>query len=119
VNEEPYIDSDEEVESIMQALKQNRPAPLAEKPFYFTKRRRQCFRLRDILLDAITPKAPVTNEHIHSTMMPNMNDNNMGHGRQPYFQGVSGMNFPGNPGVDTMFGDSNNPSSASPSFSVR
>ncbi|KAG0183938.1 hypothetical protein DFQ28_000451 [Apophysomyces sp. BC1034] len=56
VQQDDYIDSDEEVESVMQAIRQSCPAPLAEKPFYFVKRRRQCFRLRDILLDAITPK---------------------------------------------------------------
>lgn len=50
-----FIDSDEEVENIMQALKYSQPIPLAQKSYYFVKRRRQCFRLRDILLDAITP----------------------------------------------------------------
>ncbi|KAI9469961.1 MAG: hypothetical protein EXX96DRAFT_453342, partial [Benjaminiella poitrasii] len=55
-NEEPFVDSDEEVENIMQAFKQSRPTPLAEKRYFFVKRRRQCFRLRDILVDAITPK---------------------------------------------------------------
>lgn len=55
--EEQYINSDEEVENVMYAVKESRPAPLAERPFYFVKRRRQCYRLRDILLDAITPKA--------------------------------------------------------------
>lgn len=57
MNEETFIDSDEEVENIMQALKYSKPVPLAQKPFFFVKRRRQCFRLRDILLDAITPKS--------------------------------------------------------------
>ncbi|KAI7899349.1 uncharacterized protein BX663DRAFT_441511 [Cokeromyces recurvatus] len=55
-NDESFIDSDEEVENVMQAFKQSRPTPLAEKRYYFVKRRRQCFRLRDILVDAITPK---------------------------------------------------------------
>ncbi|KAF7721238.1 hypothetical protein EC973_005020 [Apophysomyces ossiformis] len=61
VPQDDYIDSDEEVESVMQAIRQSCPAPLAEKPFYFVKRRRQCFRLRDILLDAITPKTMINN----------------------------------------------------------
>ncbi|KAI7887500.1 SCA7-domain-containing protein [Lichtheimia hyalospora FSU 10163] len=55
--EEQYINSDEELENVMHAVTESRPAPLAERPFYFVKRRRQCYRLRDILLDAITPKA--------------------------------------------------------------
>ncbi|KAI8369376.1 SCA7, zinc-binding domain-containing protein [Radiomyces spectabilis] len=54
---EEYVDSDEEVENVMQSLRLTRPAPLAERCYYFPKRRRQCYRLRDILLDAITPKA--------------------------------------------------------------
>lgn len=56
----PFIDSDEEVESVMQSIKRSRPSPLAQKPYFYTKRRRQCFRLKDILLDAITPKSSVT-----------------------------------------------------------
>ncbi|CDH54006.1 predicted protein [Lichtheimia corymbifera JMRC:FSU:9682] len=55
--EEQYINSDEELENVMYAVRESRPAPLAERPYYFVKRRRQCYRLRDILLDAITPKA--------------------------------------------------------------
>lgn len=61
VVEEPHVDSDEEVENIMQAVYSSRPTPLARKPYYFVKRRRQCFRLQDILLDAITPKSTTTN----------------------------------------------------------
>ncbi|KAI9301645.1 hypothetical protein BJ944DRAFT_168714 [Cunninghamella echinulata] len=55
-NNEDYFDSDEEVENIMQALRSNHPTPLAQKPNFYVKRKRQCFRLRDILLEAITPK---------------------------------------------------------------
>ncbi|KAI8973264.1 hypothetical protein BDF20DRAFT_824207 [Mycotypha africana] len=58
--DEPFIDSDEEVENVMQAIRLSKPTPLAQKPFHFVKRRRQCFRLRDILLDAITPKLEPT-----------------------------------------------------------
>jgi hypothetical protein len=53
---EDYFDSDEEVENVMQALRSNHPTPLAQKPYFYVKRQRQCFRLRDILLEAITPK---------------------------------------------------------------
>lgn len=64
----------------MHAVKESRPAPLAERPFYFVKRRRQCYRLRDILLDAITPKA-VSMVHSDSnntlTSLYNNNSNTM------------------------------------------
>ncbi|CAO0803621.1 unnamed protein product [Mucor circinelloides] len=67
LNDEPFVDSDEEVENVMQALKLSRPTPLAQKPFFFVKRRRQCFRLRDVLLDSITPKSATRNDtHIPS-----------------------------------------------------
>ncbi|KAI8334700.1 SCA7, zinc-binding domain-containing protein [Chlamydoabsidia padenii] len=55
-NNEDYFDSDEEVENVMQALRSNHPIPLAQKPYFYVKRQRQCYRLRDILLEAITPK---------------------------------------------------------------
>ncbi|KAI8370147.1 SCA7, zinc-binding domain-containing protein [Choanephora cucurbitarum] len=64
--EEAFVDSDEEVESVLQAFKFSKPMPLAQKSFFFTKRKRQCFRLRDILLDAITPK-PLNDSKITST----------------------------------------------------
>ncbi|KAI8148787.1 SCA7, zinc-binding domain-containing protein [Fennellomyces sp. T-0311] len=68
-NEEHYVNSDEEVESVIQAIRQSCPAPLAEKPFYFVKRRRQCYRLRDILLDTITPKAaPMAHSDSNSSL---------------------------------------------------
>lgn len=63
-NDGQFIDSDEEVENVMQALKLSRPAPLAQKSHFFVKRRRQCFRLRDVLLDALTPKSTTANEMI-------------------------------------------------------
>jgi hypothetical protein len=69
-SEEHFIDSDEEVENVMQALRSSRPAPLAQKPYFFVKRRRQCFRLRDILLDAITPKSYTEVPVDHNSMNP-------------------------------------------------
>ncbi|KAI8099035.1 SCA7, zinc-binding domain-containing protein [Halteromyces radiatus] len=59
-NNEDYLDSDDEVENVMQALRSNHPAPLAQKPYFYVKRQRQCYRLRDILLEAITPKMKTT-----------------------------------------------------------
>lgn len=80
--EESFLDSDEEVENVMQSMRYSRPAPLAQKPYFFTKRRRQCFRLRDILLDAITPKsttttATTTTNAVNTTTSASMNNNNM------------------------------------------
>ncbi|KAG1438847.1 hypothetical protein G6F56_012504 [Rhizopus delemar] len=59
IREEGYVDSDEEIESVMQAIQSIKPSPLAEKPYFFVKRRRQCFRIRNTLLDAITPKSSI------------------------------------------------------------
>ncbi|KAG2204799.1 hypothetical protein INT47_004074, partial [Mucor saturninus] len=83
-NEETYVDSDEEVENVMQALRLSRPAPLAQKPFFFVKRRRQCYRLRDILLDAMTPKSTVIKD-TSSSISHSVLDNNAVM-RQSYFQ---------------------------------
>jgi hypothetical protein len=52
----------------MQALRLSRPTPLAQKPFFFVKRKRQCYRLRDILLDAITPKSIISNDNPSSLL---------------------------------------------------
>lgn len=60
--EEFYADSDEELENVMQALQFSQPRPLAEKHYSYTKRKRQCIRLRTILLDAITPKIGIEND---------------------------------------------------------
>ncbi|KAG2192492.1 hypothetical protein INT46_003246 [Mucor plumbeus] len=68
LNDEPFVDSDEEVENVMQALKLSRPTPMAQKPFFFVKRKRQCFRLRDILLDSITPKSVNANDSTNSKL---------------------------------------------------
>lgn len=81
-NEETFVDSDEEVENVMQALRLSRPAPLAQKPFFFVKRKRQCYRLRDILLDAMTPKSTVIKD---TSISHSVLDNNAVM-RQSYFQ---------------------------------
>ena len=79
-NEDAFIDSDEEVENIMHALQYSKPTPLAQKPFFFVKRKRQCYRLRDILMDAITPKSAALNESSKPTLTHNGLDN-----RQSYY----------------------------------
>ncbi|GAN10826.1 SCA7-domain-containing protein, partial [Mucor ambiguus] len=81
LNEEPFVDSDEEVENVMQALKLSRPTPLAQKPFFFVKRRRQCFRLRDVLLDSITPKSATTNDS-HIPSLPVVDNRHTDYARQ-------------------------------------
>ncbi|KAG2225868.1 hypothetical protein INT45_007112 [Circinella minor] len=76
-NDEHHINSDEEVDSVMNAIRQSCPMPLAEKPFYFVKRRRQCYRLRDILLDTITPKsASMAHSDSNSSLSTIYNNNN-------------------------------------------
>ncbi|ORY93612.1 SCA7, zinc-binding domain-domain-containing protein [Syncephalastrum racemosum] len=80
--EEQFVNSDEEVENVMQALKSKYCAPLAEKPFYFVKRRRQSYRLRDVLLDTITPKSAFENQSM-SSMMSSGYDNHTNHTSTP------------------------------------
>ncbi|KAI7856933.1 SCA7, zinc-binding domain-containing protein [Circinella umbellata] len=76
-NDEHHINSDEEVDSVMNAIRQSCPMPLAEKPFNFVKRRRQCYRLRDILLDTITPKsASMAHSDSNSSLSSIYNNNN-------------------------------------------
>lgn len=65
----------------MQALRLSRPTPLAQKPFFFVKRKRQCYRLRDILLDAITPKSMISNDNSSSLLATDSFPI-----RQPFFQ---------------------------------
>lgn len=50
------IDSDEETETIRMAIEQNRPNPLGCRQVYYVRRKREYHKLRDILLEAITPK---------------------------------------------------------------
>lgn len=80
--EEQFVNSDEEVENVMHALKSKYTAPLAERPFYFVKRRRQCFRLRDVLLDTITPKSAFENQSM-SSMMSSGYENHTNHTNTP------------------------------------
>ncbi|ORZ18663.1 SCA7, zinc-binding domain-domain-containing protein [Absidia repens] len=70
-----YFDSDEEVENVMQALRSNHPAPLAQKPYFYVKRQRKCFRLRDILLEAITPKTNSIDSIQHNPTSTQANGN--------------------------------------------
>lgn len=66
--EEQYVNSDEEVESVMQAIKLSRPAPVAVKPHYFVKRRRAAFRLRDVLLETLRPKSSMNHSESMSSV---------------------------------------------------
>ncbi|CAM0137472.1 SAGA complex subunit Sgf73 [Umbelopsis sp. WA50703] len=54
------VDSDEEVETIMEAIRSSCPSPLAETPRTFMNRRNRCVRLRELLIDAISPKSSLT-----------------------------------------------------------
>ncbi|KAI9491259.1 SCA7, zinc-binding domain-containing protein [Zychaea mexicana] len=76
-NDEQFVNSDEEVENVMHAIRTSCPMPLAEKPFYFVKRRRQCYRLRDILFDTITPKfVSMAHSDSNSSLSSLYNNNN-------------------------------------------
>ncbi|KAI8643686.1 SCA7, zinc-binding domain-containing protein [Parasitella parasitica] len=121
LNEEPFVDSDEEVDVVMQALKLSRPAPLAQKPFFFVKRKRQCFRLRDILLDSITPKSANDSHNIPN--LPVAADNRYSsYGRQQQQQQYQQQIYaPNNNNMvidsNTLYGE--NPNNISTSFPVR
>ncbi|CEP12714.1 hypothetical protein [Parasitella parasitica] len=54
------IDSDEETENVRIAIEQNRPIPLGCKQVFYVRRKREYHKLRDILLEAITPKVNPT-----------------------------------------------------------
>ncbi|KAI8646956.1 SCA7, zinc-binding domain-containing protein [Parasitella parasitica] len=54
------IDSDEETENIRIAIEQTRPIPLGCRQVFYVRRKREYHKLRDILLEAITPKVSPT-----------------------------------------------------------
>ncbi|KAI8973217.1 SCA7, zinc-binding domain-containing protein [Mycotypha africana] len=64
------VDSDEETENVFLAIKQFQPIPLGQKRYYHVRRRRAYVRLRDILLDAITPKLSGSAAAISATDPP-------------------------------------------------
>ncbi|KAL0089409.1 SCA7, zinc-binding domain-containing protein [Phycomyces blakesleeanus] len=113
VSDEHYVDSDEEVETVMDSIRQSYPTPMASKPFYFVKRRRQCFRLRDILLDAITPKTTTSNNSLASSVVapparpPHHMNSSLASSSNtsfPFTPGPSGMSHspsPNNYSIDT------------------
>ncbi|KAI8976753.1 hypothetical protein BDB01DRAFT_304816 [Pilobolus umbonatus] len=110
--EDTYIDSDEEVKSVMQVFQMSQPRPLAERPFYYMKRRRQCYRLKDILYNVLTPKDDTMGD-IPPTPI-----------RQPLYhhQGTNhttAKNLTGNSTMTDIFCEPNSPSSIHTSFSVR
>ncbi|KAI9025899.1 SCA7, zinc-binding domain-containing protein [Phycomyces nitens] len=100
VPDEHYVDSDEEVENVMDGIRHSYPAPMASKPFYFVKRRRQCFRLRDILLDAITPKATTSNTSLASSVIAP--PTKPSHPMHPSLGSASNTSFPFTPGPSGM-----------------
>jgi hypothetical protein len=124
LNDEPFVDSDEEVENVMQALKLSRPTPMAQKPFFFVKRKRQCFRLRDILLDSITPKSANANDSTNSKLPVDNRYTNYARQQQQqhqYQQQQQQMYASNNNGMvidsNGLYGE--NPNNISTSFSVR
>ncbi|RUP46543.1 hypothetical protein BC936DRAFT_146823 [Jimgerdemannia flammicorona] len=58
--EDAALDSDEEANAVLDAIRRTRPQPLAVRPMLFVRRRNHCFQIRDMLLDAITPRGTVT-----------------------------------------------------------
>ncbi|KAI8993724.1 SCA7, zinc-binding domain-containing protein [Pilobolus umbonatus] len=73
-DEDIDMDSDEETESVRLAFEQYRPMPLGEKEYFYVRRRRKCFKLRDMLLETLTPKVPQDSNSgrlsISSSIMP-------------------------------------------------
>jgi hypothetical protein len=65
--EDPDIDSDEETENVRLAIEQSKPMPLGTKQLFYVRRKRKYFKLRDILLEAITPKDNTTSISNHNT----------------------------------------------------
>lgn len=57
------IDSDEETENVRMAIEQSKPIPLGTKQLFYVRRKRKYFKLRDILLEAITPKQNSLHNH--------------------------------------------------------
>ncbi|KAG1180061.1 hypothetical protein G6F70_000757 [Rhizopus microsporus] len=55
--QETDIDYDEETESVYIAVKEHKPQPLGERQVFYVQRKRKYFKIRDILLEAITPKS--------------------------------------------------------------
>ncbi|KAG1444478.1 hypothetical protein G6F46_011362 [Rhizopus delemar] len=51
------VDSDEETQTISAILKGMKPKPLGERQVFYVQRRRKYFKIRDILLEAMTPKS--------------------------------------------------------------
>lgn len=61
------IDSDEETEHVRMAIEQSRPWPLGKKQVYYARRKREYHKLRDILLEAITPKDTTNGNSLSSS----------------------------------------------------
>ncbi|KAI7872617.1 SCA7, zinc-binding domain-containing protein [Mucor mucedo] len=66
-NEGQEIDSDEETESVRIAIEQTKPIPLGKRQLFYVCRKRKYYKLRDILLDAITPKDSTSSSSVSAT----------------------------------------------------
>ncbi|KAK9768067.1 SAGA complex subunit Sgf73 [Basidiobolus ranarum] len=53
IAEDRVLDSDEEVNIVLEALTHSHPQPLATRPVMFVRRRHHCLRVHDVLLDAM------------------------------------------------------------------
>ncbi|KAJ2964031.1 hypothetical protein NQZ79_g966 [Umbelopsis isabellina] len=94
------IDSDEEVETIMEAIRSSCPSPLAETPRPFMNRRNRCVRLRELLIDAISPKSSLT-DNTQSTQIRTATNAGIGQlsgyplqNKVAGFNGANGLKLP-------------------------
>lgn len=47
------MDSDEEFNELLDAVRSYEPQPLAQRPMTYVRRRNNCLRIRDLFLDAL------------------------------------------------------------------
>lgn len=88
--EDAALDSDEEASAVLDAIRRTRPQPLATRPMLFVRRRNHCFRIRDMLLDAITPRGGTVKQE---KGMDNIHGLGPGVGAGPSIGGVGTVNI--------------------------
>ncbi|OAQ30117.1 SCA7-domain-containing protein [Linnemannia elongata AG-77] len=70
--EDVNVDSDEEYTDLLDAVRSYEPQPLAARPMTYMRRRNNCYRIRDLFLDALKgpcrPIIPSGSAHDQSTM---------------------------------------------------
>ncbi|KAG0051266.1 hypothetical protein BGZ83_003900 [Gryganskiella cystojenkinii] len=70
--EDVNVDSDEEFNDLLDAVKSYEPQPLASRPMTYMRRRNNCLRIRDLFLDALKgpcrPILPSGSTHEKSSM---------------------------------------------------